>query len=65
MSPVNERAFSVTVLRHYSNYHTLKHFIVVAEKMPMSEDLPLKEHDEIVETKELHQEVVIVKRDKR
>jgi len=53
------RAFEVTALKHFSNFHTLKHFIVISDKMPLREDVPLKDTDEMVEVKEIYAEVVI------
>lgn len=53
------RAFEVIALKQFSNFHVLKRYIVVSEKMPLPEDLNLKENEEIVETTELKAQVVI------
>lgn len=53
------RAFEVIALKQFSNFHVLKRYIFVSDRMPLPEDLHLKPNEEIVETTELKAEVVI------
>lgn len=61
MFKVKKRVFEATVLKEFSNFHTLKRFIVISSKMPLPSDLPLKDNDELIETKELHHVEVVIK----
>jgi hypothetical protein len=56
--PEKLRAFEVTVLKTFSNFQALKHYIVVSEKRPQPEDVEGM-NEKLMEIKELNAEVII------